>query len=754
VDRATIATVTFLLLLASISGIAQGEEIAAPKAADGAPRSVLPSASAQPNPADDERWRFCPPLQAPPLPAEVDSRLPQGTTMVTADEAIGESESRTLLRGNVVVQRDGSVLQGQSAEYDKVRDRLFLQGGVVYRSGTAVIEGDSAQMQLDTESGEIRNARFTFPTVHGLGSADSLRIDDSLHAALEGVRYTTCPPGHEDWSLRAGKLSLDRESNTGEAYNAVLTFMHVPFLYSPYLNFPLEGRKTGLLPPTFGTSKKDGTDISLPFYWNIAPNQDATLTARNITARGGMLMSEYRFLTEKTKGQLNGDYLPDDKIYGDNRSYFSGAAQATLSQGWSSDLRYQRVSDTDYFDDLGNSQESSSTTHLERHASLGYRDPYWSFKGLVQDYQTLDGSEPYQRLPQLTLSGATPQRINRPRFALESEAVAFRHDTAIPTGDRLDIQPSISLPLAGAAWYFTPRAAWRYTEYQLTDNATGDHYLRSLPISSIDSGLYFERELTLSDTPYVQTLEPRLYYLNVPYRDQSELPLFDTSLTDFSFSQMFRENRFTGADRQGDAHQLTTALTTRFIDDASGKERFSAAIGQIHYFEDRRVMLLPTAAPETETTSNLVGELNFSPNDALTLGITDEWDPHQQVTERLSSRLRYSPRERQVVGLSYRFDRSQLQRQADAVVLWPLAAHWRMLARWNYDMENEKTLDTIGGLEYESCCWTLRVIARASRNTIVNELDHAYFVNLELKGLATLGRRLEDVVGRDILGFE
>lgn len=748
-DRASIITATSLILLASLSSVAQGEEATA-SAAPASPTGQ----SAQPESGGYDRWGFCPPLPEPSLPAEVDHTLSGGTTMVTADEAIAESGSRMRLRGNVVVQRDGSVLQGQSAEYDKERDHLFIEGGVIYRSGTAVIQGDSAQMQLGQESGEITNARFTFPGVHGLGSADSLRIDDKLHAALTGVRYTTCPPGHEDWSLRAGKLSLDREGNTGEAYNAVLTFMHVPFLYSPYLNFPLEGRKTGLLPPTFGTSKKNGTDISLPFYWNIAPNQDATITARNITARGGMLMSEYRFLTENTKGQLNGDYLKDDKIYGDNRSYFSGSAQAKISQGWSSDLRYQRVSDADYFDDLGNSQESSSTTHLERHASLGYRDPYWAFKGLVQDYQTLDGSEPYQRLPQLTLSGESPRRNNQLQVALQSEAVAFRHDTKIPTGDRLDIQPSISLPLAGAAWYLTPKAAWRYTEYQLTDSPAADHYIRSLPINSVDGGLFFERELTIADTAYVQTLEPRLFYLDVPYRDQSELPLFDTSLNDFSFSQLFRENRFSGADRQGDARQLTTALTTRFIDDATGREHFSAAIGQIRYFRDREVTLHPTTVPDTTSTSNLVGELTFSPSEALSFGITDEWNPHQHNTERLNTRLRYSPGERRVVGLSYRFDRSELQRQADAVMLWPVAAHWRLLGRWNYDLENEKTLDTIGGIEYESCCWSVRLIARASRNTIADELDHVYLVNLELKGLATLGRRLEDAVGHDILGFE
>jgi len=674
--------------------------------------------------------------------------------MVTADEAIAESETRTLLQGKVVVQRDSTILQGQNAEYDKVRDRLFLRGGVVYRNGTTVIQGDNALMDLGESKGKIDNAQIILPSVHGIGRADSLSIDDPLHATLTGVHYSTCPPGSEDWSLRASELSLDRESNTGEAYNAVLTFMGVPFLYSPYLNFPLEGRKTGLLPPTYSNSSKTGTDILLPFYWNIAPNQDATFTARNMSERGSMLMSEYRFITRNTVGQVNGEYLKDDKKYGDDRSFFSGMFAAKISQGWHSDLRYQRVSDVNYFDDLGSSQESSSQTHLERHATLGYRDEYWDFTGKVQDYQTLDGTEPYQRLPQLTLSGQNSHRINRPQLALQSEAVAFRHDTLVPTGDRLDLKPSLSLPLAGPSWFITPKAAWRYTEYRLENDSLGDHYLRSMPISSIDSGLFFERDLRLGDYPYIQTLEPRLFYLNVPYRDQNAIPLFDTSYNDFNFSQMFSDNRFNGADRQGDAHQLTTALTSRFIDGASGKEKFRAAIGQIYYFQDREVTLYDTDPVSTDATSNLIGELGFTPNDAWSFSITDEWDPNAQVNERLGSRLRYSPNNRQVLGLSYRFDRSTAQRQTDAVMLWPIATHWRMIGRWNYDLENEMTLDSIGGIEYESCCWTARVIARASRSTIADELDHAYMVNLELKGLGTLGQRLEDAVGRDILGTE
>lgn len=741
VNRSPVTLVLQTLLLAALAGAAHGA------GADSS--AVQPEDEAPYSP-----WALCPPIAPLVIPDLSVTPLQQGTTQITADEAVAESKSRTLLRGNVVVQRDEVLLQGREAEYDRDLDRLLLRDDVVYHTGELSIEGDSAHMFLDRNSGEINNARFVFPDIHALGSADRMSFEDPEHAALEGVRYTTCPPEKQDWLLRARELNLDRENNTGEAYSVVLSFMHVPFLYSPYLNFPLEGRKTGLLPPTFGTSEENGTDISLPFYWNIAPNQDATITPRNITGRGGMLQTEYRFLTQRSAGQLSGDYLHDDKLFGDDRSYFSTIYSTDLGQGWNSALLYQRVSDDSYFDDLGGSQESSSQTHLERHLNLSYRNPYWNFLGRVQDYQALTGAEPYRRLPQLSLDGQSPRRVNRPQMALESEAVRFQHDTLVPTGNRFDIKPSLSLPLEGAAWFLTPKLAWRYSQYQLQDNPDGDNLVRSLPIGSLDGGLFFERKLSLGNTPYIQTLEPRLYYLNVPYRDQDAIPLFDSALSDFSFSQMFQDNRFTGVDRQGDAHQLTLALTSRFIEDASGRDRLSASIGQIHYFEDREVTLSPTGSPDSESTSDLIGELSANPSRSLNLSVTEQWNPNEHVTERLTARLRYSPDKRRIFSLNYRFNRDNIQRQVDTVLLWPLARHWRILSRWNYDLENEKSLDTIGGFEYESCCWIARLVARADRTSIDEELSHSIFVNLELKGLATLGKRLEDAVGRDILGTE
>lgn len=700
---------------------------------------------------DDTRWALCP-LPQQSENAVIDNTVPAGATRVDADEAFAEAGGITRLRGNVVVQRRKATLLGDMAEYDKRKDLLRIEGNSSYLSKGIRIDSNSAEMDLTKESGNFEQAHFRLSDSHGSGSAERIEIADPQHANLYDLSYTTCDPQDPDWQLKAGELLLDRQSNTGEAWHATLSFMGVPFFYSPYLNFPLEGRKSGLLPPTFGTSESNGTDFSLPIYWNIASNQDATFTLRDITARGGMLMSEYRYLGPQSSALLRGSFLDNDKRYGDDRSYFYLNHHSRFADGWSSNLLYRKSSDSDVFrNDLGFSDESTSQTHLERRADLTYNNASWSFLARAQNYQTLSGTSPYQRLPQLRLDSRTLTRRDQLNFSLNSEAVRFAHETRIPTGERIDLKPTVSLPMGGAAWFLTPKLAWRYTSYQLTDSTSGDHFERSLPIGSLDGGLFFDRSLQLGDTPYTQTLEPRLFYLNVPYEDQSELPLFDSALRDFSFSQLFSDNRFSGTDRQADANQLATALTTRFIDEHNGRERLRAALGQIHYFEDRKVGLTGTTPIATEGTSNFVGELALTPIDSLSFSVSEEWNPRDETAERFNTRLRFSPDEGKILELNHRYHRADLIDQADITLLWPLTQRWRLLASYRHDLENEGELESIGGLEYQSCCWSLRLIAHEQRDAVTEELDHSIYLTLELKGLASLGRGLEESVGRGIL---
>lgn len=694
--------------------------------------------------AADDRWALCRPSSAIiPLP---ELGLPEdGATHISADRGTAEGAGVSHFSGEVVVLQSGRRIEADQARYDQANDLLDLDGNVRLYTDDMALNGHRASFRPASDSGEIHDAQYHFRRHHAFGRADVIVMRDPEHTELTGATYTTCDPDKVDWLLKARRIALDESTNTGEARNLTVEFKGVPFLYLPYLNFPLQGRKTGLLPPTLGSSDKTGTDISLPWYWNIAPNYDATLTPRYMSARGIQWQGEFRYLHPDNRGQFDMEVLPGDDRYDDkDRSYTSYQHDGRFGAGWNYGIVYHGVSDVDYFNDLGNSQARASTTHLERRIDLAYRGSGWDFLGRVQGYQTLSGSAPYQRLPQLRLNAATPDRRNSLRYDLASELVHFAHDdTNRPTGSRLDLTPAISLPLEGAAWFLTPRLALRHTQYQLQNQPGNEAPTRTIPIVSLDGGLFFERDLSLGGRPLLQTLEPRLYYLYVPYRAQDELPRFDTGAYDFTFAQLFRDNRFSGPDRQGDADQVTLALTSRLLDPYSGKERLRASLGQIHYFAERRVTL-DGSAPLTRQSSDIVAELGVNPRHGLDFAATLRWNPQAERDEVLTGRARYAPDRNHLLSFDYRYRRDQELRQTDIVAYWPLTPRWRVLGRWNYDLRLNRTLETVAGVAWEDCCWALNFAVRQRLDTVSIDSNHSVMLTLELKGLSSFGRRLED----------
>ncbi len=680
------------------------------------------------------------------------------TTHLSADRADSEAEGITRFQGNVMVERGGSVLTGNEGLYDKRQNSVTLQGDVQINGQEMVAWGERAHVRLDEQSGQMQQGRYHFRSLHAFGRAETITIIDPDHTTLEQASYTTCMPGHEDWLLKARSVELDYATNTGEAYHTTLSFKGVPFLYTPYINFPLEGRKTGLLAPTIATSSSDGTDIRLPYYWNIAPHRDATTTPRNISGRGQMLETEFRYLNPASHGQANIDYLWNDKLLDEeDRHFYHYQHTARLSPGWRTDLLFNEVSDSAYFDDLGDSQVQTSQSHLDRRLDLRYQSRHWQFLGRVQNHQTLSGTSPYHRLPQLKLNGAGTRRPGRLYFDFSGEAVTFDHEQRLPTGTRLDLYPGVSLPLEGAAWFVTPRVALRHTQYALKEYDAAiyeERIERTLPIASLDGGLFFERDFKLGDSPMVQTLEPRLYYLHVPYKDQDDLPRFDTSEHDLSFNRLFNENRFNGADRVGDANQLTVALTSRFLDGSNGAERLRASLGQIRYFRDREVTLNARDSSAEQTSSAYVGELAFRPFSSLRFTGNARWNPHTETTEIITSRLRYQPDNDHSVYLGYSLHEEDALEQADLAVFWPVTRRWQFLGRWQYDLVQERNLDVVSGLEYRSCCWAARIVARSTLNTTSLEHERSVFFTLELKGLSTIGNRIDAEIEEGLLGIE
>ncbi|MDE2196698.1 MAG: LPS assembly protein LptD [Gammaproteobacteria bacterium] len=706
------------------------------------------------------QWGLCPPL--PPSPAPAHNPAPQaGTasppTRVSADELDGYTHGLSLLSGNAQAQQGGQWLRADRMRYDAASGDTHAVGDVRYSSSNIALRGRQADYNFNNASGVFEYAEFWLPERHGRGTAKLLRALDKNHSLLSDVRYTTCPVGHRDWMLNARDLELDQSTSTGVGHDVTIDFFGVPIFWTPYINFPLnDDRKSGFLAPSFGYSTFTGTDLSTPYYLNLAPNYDATLAPRIITKRGVDLGGELRYLSAASRGQIDLSYLPHDKLAGRERGWLSFNNNTAFVSGWNFNTAYNWVSDNLYFQDLGDSLATIATTTQERHLQLSYGQRDWSFLTQVQEWQVVDPSilpsqYPYKRLPQALFTWQSAASAGGPQYGLNAEAVQFQQDARIGAL-RTDLKPSASYTFGDSGFYFTPTTALRITAYDLNQNLPSGmnaRLSRVTPIVSLDSGLFLDR--AVGDGSYEQTLEPRLFYLYVPNRDQSQIPIFDTVQPDFSFLQLFSDNRFYGADRQGDANQLSYALTSRLLDTASGTELLEADIGQIRYFRDRYVQL-PGVAPQTNLFSDIVAELTLNFDDDWSTSYGQQWNPATRQTDLGSVGVQYHPGYRQVVNLAYRYNRNLALRQTDLSFAWPLTSHWSMVGRWNYDIQNHVTLENFAGFEYDSCCWTFQVVHRRFI-TQTGQANTAIFFQLQLKGLATLGRHLDDFLQNGILGY-
>lgn len=735
-------------------------EPAPPTAAPAPAVTVSGAANAASTPAavaTDNPWALCRVRAEPDLPpAELTG------TDLAADNASIEQGVYTLT-GAAEIERAGQRIRAERIRYDETQGLVEADGQVQLDETAMRITGSRAALLLDSDQGEISDVEYEVYAQHARGRAGMARQDSKTHKTFIDATYTTCdaPPADkaEPWRLNAREVQLDEADGTGTGRHVWLELADIPVLYTPYISFPIDDRrKSGLLIPSWGNSDTSGAEFALPYYWNIAPHRDATITPRVLSKRGVQMQTEFRYLNPYNSGTLNLEYLPSDSEYNDeDRRLLTIAHSGQPMQRVRTQVRAADVSDDQYFEDLGTSLDVSSITHLERLAEATYFGDSWSLTGRAQDYQTIDStlspdSRPYKRLPQVLFQMRPRREPYGLQFSLDTELVKFDQDGR-ETGSRFDLLPKVAMPLGGAAWFVTPSVGLRHTQYKLDDRSAGlpDDPDRTTPIVSLDSGLFFERSTTLFDTGLLQTLEPRLFYLHVPNKDQSELPVFDTGLRDFNFAQMFEDNRFSGADRMGDADQLTVAVTSRLLDPVTGTQHASFSLGEVFYFRDRAVTL-PGDSIEDQSSSNLVAEmdLRLSPSWKFITGL--QWDPFESKTERSSLRLQYRPDRRQLWNFAYRYRSGELE-QIDTSALWYFTPRWHGVMRWNYSLPERELLETLAGLEYESCCWTLRLLGRSFVNETGGERNDAVLVQLELKGLTSIGDPIESLLEDGILGY-
>ncbi len=674
---------------------------------------------------------------------------------ITSDAGeLGRAGDATLT-GNVRIRIGQRLLAADAAEIDATARSVRLSGDVEFLDPTLHVRGRGGD--FSEEGGSFEGAEFEIRDRSVRGSAEGVRVRGQSIIELEGVRYTACPAGQEDWVLGARKISIDQESRIGTGRDVRLEFLGVPILYAPWLTFPVgDQRKSGFLFPTVSNSNKTGAQIAVPWYWNIAPNYDATFTSRYFFSRGLRVDPEFRYLTERSQGTLSAEYMYHDRDFDGSRSIVD-LTHLTRPRPLARllvDAAY--ASDDNYFEDFGIGFEGTSVTFLEQLAEARQDTDHWSFIGRVQDHQVLDAGlpdedQPYARLPQVIVAGHWDEAGHGLRATLWAEAVNFVSDLR-EDGARFDIEPSLGWRKEASGAHVAANAAWRATAYSLEDTEPGvdDSPLRSLPVLSAETGLVLERD-SGSKNQRVQTLEPRLMYLYVPYRDQDDLPVFDSGLPDLNLVQLFRTNRYVGGDRVGDANQVNVGVTSRLLDVADGRQFLSATLGQAFYLEDPRVTL-PDEPLRDRSTSDVIAELELTAFKNWNARLAYQWNPDRSRTEYSDVRVQYRPQSDRVVNASYRF-RQDLVEQFDVSAAWPIHGGWRGYGRWIYSLSEEKTLDQFLGLEYGSCCWTLRVVTRRFLSSRSGDIDTSIGLQLELKGLSSVGSDTDSFLRDAIRGY-
>jgi len=713
---------------------------------------------AQENDRDSIEFSLCPakdPAASKHIPPRKFSLDKIKNTDISADFSHSDKDGSTTLDGNVIIEKDALRISADHANYDKQEETLTFSGNVHIDSEMISLDADTGTYKVGEKNnnGTFTNTKFFIPVNNMKGTAESVDTQNSSYSTLKKSSITSCDWLSPDWLLSADEIRLDHLDEYGSADDVIFRFKSVPIMYTPYIEFPTSNkRRSGLLFPSVGTSTSRGVEIAVPWYWNIAPNQDAIITPKNMVKRGLGIDGNYRYLTTSTRGTLEGAFVPDDKIADEKRYQVRYQQDTRILSNLLLDIDLQDISDSEYFNDYANNLSTTSQTVLNRSAQLKYELTDWQVKALVQDIKTIDTSTPisqrvYKRLPQVTFNGGTEINNSLFLFEFDSELVDFAHDDDTKTtGQRLTLQPAVSLPLSGTAWFFNPKIKFSHTQYNVgtqgnsstpgTDLQVDD---TDLPISSIDAGLFFEREM---DGGYMQTLEPRLYYLNVPFQDQSGSPIFDTTIPTFSVAQLFRDNRFVGGDRIGDANQLTLAISSQVINQNTGVEAVRASIGQIFYFEDREVSLTNTV--DTTKQSDVIAELDTTIGNWQS-NIDIQWDTGTSEIAKENYFIHYLSDPRHIFNLGYRkqLDNSSIDiEQTDASFVYGLSRQYSAYARWNYSLVDRKPIDNIVGLAYDSCCWSIQLTAqRRLKNlteTSTSEYDSSIHVQFAFKGLGAL----------------
>ncbi|ALP63955.1 LPS-assembly protein LptD [Paraburkholderia caribensis] len=722
----------------------------------------------------DAPWglRLAPQLEEHPAP---NGQSP--ATFVLGDSTTGTADQDIAAKGAAEVRRTNSALKADALHYDQDTDMADAYGNVHLSGNGATFSGPEAHMKIESSEGFMTTPKYHFTVTGGSGSAERVDLLDNERSVFTRGTYTACQCAEDPaWYIKGSEFDFDTGADDGVAHNGVLFFQGVPVFASPWLSFPLSGaRRSGLLPPTASLSSTNGFELALPYYFNIAPNRDLTVTPRILSKRGVQLQANFRYLSPTYSGSITGEYLPDDKITHTNRYALYIQHNQNFGSGFGGYIYYNKVSDNTYPEDLASTtnQFLNGTQLLyQQEAGLTYNNGPWSVLAREQHWQTLSPSTaPYGREPQLNVKYAK-YNVGGFDFGAEADYTRFRITTADATeGDRVVFNPYLSYSVIGPGYFVTPKVQWHFASYDLSNIGTGSpanqpkNFTESIPTFSFDTGLIFDRSVRLFGQDFIQTLEPRLYYVYTPYRNQSFAPLFDTAESDFGLAEIFTPNTFVGNDRIADANRLTAAITTRFLNPATGDERARFVIAQQYYFRDQRVTLDQTQqASEQATHSDLIlgASLKLGAGFASETAFQYNADNNQLV--KTSIGFGYSPAAGKVINLGYRYTRANttLDNQPINQLLisgqWPLMHRVFGVGRINYDLKAQRVVDALLGMQYDADCWTLGVgfqrYANGVNSTGGTSSGTRVLAQLTFKGLSSVDNGLMSAFRASVAGYQ
>ncbi|MGA8258745.1 MAG: LPS-assembly protein LptD [Arenicellales bacterium] len=681
---------------------------------------------------------------------------PEGPAIeLEGDQVQSIKKDTVTLTGNATMQRGAQSMQGDTLTYYRKTGEVEGDGHLKYYSKEGDrIEASHLRMNVETRIGEADDVQYriadrhikkdsTHTAIRARGTAKKAFMEGYDVIRMEDATYTTCREGDNTVMLYASEITLDQGTGRGLAKNLKVKLKSVPIFYFPRVSFPISNeRKTGFLFPSFGAQAGSGFVLSTPYYWNIAPNYDFTLYPRLYTRRGVQVGGEFRYLTKGSRGSLYGEYLPSDRASNDKDRY---AVHLRHEQDFTTRLTgtvdAQQVSDDQYLDDFSNNIEISSATVLPQQARLNYAGDIWNLQAQLYAYQVIDQtipdtSKPYSRLPELTASSKYKIKPYKIDVGFDGQAVNFVQST-LEDGWRFDGTPFVKRKFETVWGYTEPKVSLRQTNYLLNGtDGQPDNLSRTVPVFSMDSGVYFERKTSWLHRPFIQTLEPRLFYVYIPKVNQDNFPNFDTGPVNLNnFNNMFREYRFYGADRVGDTNQVTAGLTSRLLDSETGNEWMSGSVGMIFFLQNREVNLDPNQVLDN-STSDFLAQYNAQlTNRWKSYGFV-EWDTNQNNVVDGKFDLEYRRSDVRYADLSYRYTRNSIEElYLDST--WQVLPRWQVVLQDRYSIKDTQNIETNVGLQYDGCCWRVRGFFqrraqsdRSFRNAIIFEF--------ELTGLANI----------------